>query len=342
MEKEIYLPKDLTEFSSMDFVRRLEKISYERYKSIKIIVSNFAKENGRIEPFGALVVINALENLFSICESKGLKWTIEYTKDKYIRNTYAKTMRFYSSLGIPIGQSPDKDYEGSSQKNFIPIMKCSVQAIKSAHYEFTTIKQIASKIAIVASRGNQILFNYIEYCIIEILRNVVDHSESKHFWYAAQTWTSDFGGKTVEIAMMDQGIGIHESLKEELDEKDIGNALRFAMIPGCSSKPTTHYIEEADNSGFGLFMISEICKDTGNIVLASNNDYIKLSADEEVQSKTYLSGTIIRLRFNLDKLTEYQTQLSELVDKGMEIKDKYIAYRERIKFAPGLPLPILF
>ena len=58
-------------------------------------------------------------------------------------------------------------------------------------------------------------------------------------------------------------------IKELEGEK---NVLKFSLIPGCSSKPTTHYIgDNAVNSGFGLYMISEIGKRNGDFIISSNN-----------------------------------------------------------------------
>ncbi|AXM88191.1 ATP-binding protein [Anoxybacillus ayderensis] len=339
MSNEIFLPIDLNENTAIEFSQKLRKFNLTSNKSVMIDITNFSKNNGRIEPFASLLVINSLRHFFAHCLKNDINYSIRYIKEHRIVNTYAKTLRFYSSLGLGIGETPDTDYVGSSMKNFIPIMRYPVKTIKQSLDEYNEIKKIAERIAIVASRGKEKLFKYIKFCLIELLRNIVEHSESKYFWYCAQYWSSI---NCVEIAIMDEGIGIHESLKKELDEDDINNALRFSLIPGCSSKPTTHYIDDAENSGFGLYMISEIGKENGDFIIASNKDLIKKCKTNEVENFTFLRGTIIRLRLNIEDLREYELELEELRKKGLQLTENYKIYREKKKYAPGTELPKLF
>lgn len=360
MNEEIFLPVNLNESEAIEFSKKLDKkfneLVSKKKNTVTIDIRNFAKSNGRIEPFSSLLVINAISYFISLCSKHGINWTMKYLPERHIVNTYAKTLRFYSSLGLGIGQTPDTDYRPrDSGANFIPIMKCPLASIHQSVDEYDEIKSIANRIAIVASRGKEEIFKYIRYCLIEILRNIVEHSESKHFWYCAQFWPSEFGGNCVEIAIMDEGIGIHESLKNELDKDDINKALRFSLIPGCSSKPTTHYIDDAENSGFGLYMISEIGKAYGDFIIASNKDLLKIACnkddslkkdeeDEEIEvaDSTFLRGTIIRLRLNIDKLEKYELKLEELRTKGLQQAEQYKIYREMKKYAPGIELPKLF
>lgn len=135
-------------------------------------------------------------------------------KFRYVRNeaksktTYAKALRFYSSLGIPIGCSPEEDYTGTSGSCFIPIMKVDVSTVKRSVDEYRDVKYISSHISKVASRGKEVLYDCVGFCVIEIIRNIIEHSNSKNVWYAAQYWPSKYGGEMVEISIMDEGVGI--------------------------------------------------------------------------------------------------------------------------------------
>jgi hypothetical protein len=337
--REVFIPVDITFRTALRFSNQLKKVNLSECKQVTIDVRNFAKANGRIEPFGALFIINCIRGFAKQANQNNVNVSIRYTKEHAIRNTYARSLRFYSSLGLPIGQNPDEDYTGPAGNNFIPIMKVDVSAVKKSVDEYRDIKYISRQIAIVASRGDDKLFKYINYCVVEILRNVIEHSESNYLWYAAQFWTSD---NCVEVCIMDEGIGIQTSLRQELggDEEDI---LRFSLVPGCSSKPTTHYIDEhADNSGFGLYMISEIGKRNGDFIISSNNELLMLAGDREDFSTCMISGTIIRIRLKIDELENYEVQMERLITEGLKQAKEYIMYREAKKYAPGLPLPNFF
>ncbi|WP_242245424.1 hypothetical protein [Bacillus cereus group sp. BfR-BA-01330] len=336
--REVFVPVNITYTTALEFSNELKQVSLSEDRRVVIDFRNFARGNGRLEPFGALFIINCIRGFISEMHQSGGTVSINYLSEQEIRNTYARSLRFYSSLGIPIGQTPDMDYIGSAGANFIPIMKMDISPVKKSVDEYRDIKYISRQIATVASRGNGQLFEYINYCVIEILRNVTEHSESNYLWYAAQYWSSD---NCVEVCIMDEGIGIQDSLRQELGE-DEENILKFSIVPGCSSKPTTHYIEHADNSGFGLYMISEMGRRNGDFIIASNGESLMFARDSENHSICMNSGTIIRIRLKIDELENYDVQREQLITEGLELAHKYNTYRERKKYAPGLPLPNLF
>lgn len=129
-------------------------------------------------------------------------------------------------------------------------MKIDASDVNKSVDEYRDIKYISSHISNVVSRGIQNLFECINYCVTEILRNVLEHSMSNTIGYAAQFWPSQAGGNMVEICIIVQGIGIQKSLKDKLDNDE--DILKFSLVPGCSSKQTVHYVESAENAGFGL------------------------------------------------------------------------------------------
>ncbi|MBH0230066.1 ATP-binding protein [Halobacillus yeomjeoni] len=342
MTREIFLPIELIGDTAVDFSKKLTRFNFDIEDDVIIYLTNFMKANGRIEPFGTLMAVNAIRNFRSICSTKGIRCKIKYTKETFLRNTYARSLRFFSSLGIDIGESPTADYTGNADSRFIPIMKSPVKSIKDAYDEYSEIKKIARRISIVATNGNQDLYEYVNFCLIEIIRNIVEHSDSRYFWYCAQRWPSPLGGNLVEVAIMDEGIGIQDSLKEELGDEDSKDAIKFALYPGCSSKITTKYLDTADNSGLGLFMMSEISKANGDFLLGSKKNFIKLSSTEQEETNSNINGTIVRIRFDLSKLKEYELEIEEIRNRALELTKRYNVYSEKKKYAPGTPLPNLF
>ena len=337
--QEIYIPVNITYETAVEFSKKLKEANLNEYKdnNIKIDIGNLMKNNGRVEPFAALFILNSLRSFARLADKLGFKVRTRYIEEHRMRNIYAKNLRFYSSLGVPYGQSPDEDYQGSSQSTFIPIMKMEASQVSCSTDEYKEISDIARNISTVASRGNKELLDCIHYCVIEVVRNVLEHSGSSTLWYSAQCWPSKHGGQLVEIGIMDEGIGIHESLKQELDDEE--NLLKFSLVPGCSSKPTTHYIgDNADNSGFGLYMISEIGKRNGDFIIASNNESLLFSEGVEKLDECLINGTLLRLRLHIDSIRNFETQKEELINEGLDLVERYLKYREIKKYAPGLAI----
>ncbi|MEH6891161.1 hypothetical protein V7024_15940 [Bacillus sp. JJ864] len=340
--REIFLPICLNYETAIEFSNKLKSIDLINNKDLVIIdITNFSKANGKVEPFGALMVINSIRSLKRKCGLHDVPIKIRYTKEYGIKNTYARSLRFYSSLGLDIGEPPETDYVVSSSARFIPIIKSDFSDISNAIHEQDEINLISKRIAKVISRGNENLYEYMEFSINEILRNVIEHSGKREIWYCAQYWPTTVGGKLIEVAIMDEGIGIQNSLIEELGDEE-ENVLKFALVPGCSSKPTTHYIDSAPNSGFGLYMTSEIGRDTGDFILASNTDVLYASGKMERSLECFVTGTIITLRLYIDSLQDYKVKNEELVSKGLEKAQEYLRYREGKKFAPGLEMGSFF
>lgn len=75
----------------------------------------FSRNTGRVELFAALVIINAIRAFLDEAELYGIKVRIQFLREENLRNTYAKTLRLYSSLGLPIGQKPNEDNSGLAQ-----------------------------------------------------------------------------------------------------------------------------------------------------------------------------------------------------------------------------------
>jgi DEAD/DEAH box helicase domain-containing protein len=75
----------------------------------------------------------------------------------------------------------------------------------------------------------------LTYSIREIVRNVIEHSESETYTVSAQYWPSQ---SSAEFAVADAGCGVLSSLSHnpKLEVENDLDALKLAMLPGISSK----------------------------------------------------------------------------------------------------------
>ncbi len=117
----------------------------------------------------------------------------------------------------------------------------------------------------------------VQYCVSELLRNVLEHSGSPEGAYVcAQRYVKN--PNRVTIAVADCGAGIPEHLGQAYPEArtDSTKALSLAMRPGITGAQRGMY-GTPENAGAGLFITRAIAKATGGyFVLLSDNAAFRL------------------------------------------------------------------
>jgi hypothetical protein len=133
----------------------------------------------------------------------------------------------------------------------------------------------------------------LSFCLREIIRNVFEHAETDSCYIMGQRWADHMA----EIAIADDGIGIAKSLQTTHQIEEGRSALRLAIQPGISRNNEPVNDDIWQNSGFGLYLISEIGKACGNFSLLSNEHMLKreVDADDEWLEMPF-NGTVVTLR----------------------------------------------
>lgn len=143
------------------------------------------------------------------------------------------------------------------------------------------------------------------YALREIIRNVFEHSGASECYVCGQRW---WNGR-VEIAVVDEGIGIAESLKKSYPLQSDIEALNLAIKPGVSS---TSYIEQSeniyDNSGFGLYVLSQLASSFGWYVLGSGASRIVGYQKNKLEESLNFNGTYFGMQ-----LSSSPRQFSEIL-----------------------------
>jgi hypothetical protein len=119
----------------------------------------------------------------------------------------------------------------------------------------------------------------VQYCVSELLRNVLEHSGSAEGAYVcAQRYPSN--PPRVSIAVADCGVGIASALSSytypEVENDDEG-ALRLAMQLGVTGAVKSGPYGATENAGAGLFFTRAIAKATGGYFgLLSGNGLFRI------------------------------------------------------------------
>ncbi|ENK0809795.1 sensor histidine kinase [Vibrio fluvialis] len=160
-------------------------------------------------------------------------------------------------------------------------------------YENIQSKVRGLAIIISGETEGQQINKFYNYALREIVRNVFEHSGANECFVFGQRWN---GGKA-EIVIVDEGRGICSSLAQSHELSSDIEALKLSVKPGVSRTSQIPQDENVfDNSGFGLYVLTEIARSFGWYALGSNTARIVGFNDTVCEEEMNFSGTYFGLR----------------------------------------------
>ena len=186
----------------------------------------------------------------------------------------------------------------------------------------------------------------IKYTVGELLRNVLEHSESPvGAIVAAQYYKKS---NTLRIGICDGGIGIKKSLQRfwSAQAKTDIEAIKWAMVPGISGTTKKEGGTE-DNAGAGLFFIKSIAQVARNyfMMYSGSGIYKLLLHDKRIEiprihpdpnddrhtarnDAPYFQGTLVAIDLSLENKSEFTHLLASI----REVYGKALRERKRRKY----------
>lgn len=244
--------------------------------------------------------------------------------------SYAGTMGFfkYLSESISVGKSPG---EATGSSNYIPITPISIRSLQERAFRDggsieigDMIERASARLSRVIDRGNKELHKLLTYLVREILRNTPEHAQADEMWICGQYWPTY---QLAEIAIIDEGIGVFQSITRNAAHAkyihDNRSALKWAIRAGISEsfrpayefKP--HDYDVWKNSGFGLYMVSQICqKLNGSFCIISYGDALLIDNHGVAEKSTSFHGTAIRIRVPTNNISAAQAIIDEIAAQG--------------------------
>lgn len=294
--------------------------SVSQYAGEENVLIDFSRM-GRIEPFAMVYVAKHIRDFNRSNTGTTVSCTGHLNKD------YAANMAFFRAFGLKHGREPNC-VDGNDR--FVPFTILRTQTIvdeakKNWEVEQEIIERRAEHLAkILAQEETGNLVDALTFSVREIMRNVVEHSESKTIEYCAQFWPSY--GK-VEIAIVDGGVGLRASLRSNpyIQVESDSDAIQQALMPAISSKNFAGLRVDRNNpwhnSGFGLYMSSRICRLGGSFLVCSGDHGIFLNENgkKHIELGHRIRGTAVRMVLNTNKLTALSGMLSKFRSDGYEV-----------------------
>ncbi len=173
----------------------------------------------------------------------------------------------------------------------------------------------------------------LSYCFREIIRNAFEHAKVEKCSVMAQHWANGF----TEIAIADRGIGILDSLGQAYSVSDAPTALNLALQPGVSSALHMDMDSQWANTGFGLYLVSELGRRYGNFSIISS-EYFLSPARADISQPIPLKGTLVKLRLNTADADYWPNILESIVKEGEGIsssKSSAVKHVSKIAKLPG-------
>ena len=320
----ILVPKRVTWGHVRNFINEIAILDHNIYERIILDVRNIEW----VEPLATLVLVAFLEERIRK-ECLSLK-KLHYLADSI--NPYAAHIGFYKALSIPEGKAIGA---ASGNLQYLPITKIKTSELqREACKNNKPIVEYLEKEAycIGAILSSKIKMNdnsdSIGYIIFEMLRNIIEHSGSDCIWYSAQVWQKK---NQLEIAIVDTGIGIKESIESNAiyrAHRSNIDAIKFALEPGVSKsyKPrrrtnpfSDNYDDPYANSGFGLYVMHNLCKELGSFKIISTGDCIEYQKRRIEFTACSFDGTAIGMRFQLSELEKIPELKLNIIKTGEEI-----------------------
>ncbi|USS85613.1 hypothetical protein M3M35_02945 [Fructilactobacillus myrtifloralis] len=309
-------------------LRQIEELSTIKDKIINLDFSKMTK----VRSIGMILFTTYIE--YSVNKNHKIYYYSGSTKVNDRGYSYADHACFFNTLKVK--NLPSNITKNSvPTDNFYPLEKIDVKELYDLSTSGTDWKKgliiKSKKLAKIISNGNNVLETNIAYALREIFRNTFEHTTSNHLFISAQRHPSE---GTIEIAISDSGEGILNvlSVNKNLNIYDGEDALKWCIKPGISGnagRVSNRIGNEWKNSGYGLYVVSEMISKIGIFNIISSNAKLEKENDNLSTSKNISFGTTLLLKVNIDDTYKLSSKtIDNIVSKGqIESKNNRYAIR---------------
>lgn len=267
-------------------------------------------------PTGMLVAGSKLREWVGYRRDRGLVSTAEGIDSTTNRvHSYLSHLGFFDFIHMNTGNRVGEARGGA---RYIPIRCISRPNIdvSAAGLDqwYAALEEEARRVAGVLAGSfddSQALRTY-QYAIREIIRNVFEHSQANECFIFGQR----FPNGVVEITIVDEGVGLARTLSEAHGPVSDEEALNLAIRPGISRTTGRTDVQNIyDNSGFGLYILSELGASFGWFSIGSGRAFLYGQGAIRDVAQSSFRGTFFGLRLNTTP-RDMNSVLRDIIDAG--------------------------
>lgn len=273
-----------------------------------------------VKPAVTALFAREIRSIVKYRTEKALKTKVQGLNDSNRVISYLKFIGFFKFIGV---KNCGEDVRTNVIRNgrYIPITKFSYLRFKPDP-DFREIVHPADLIETEASEISRLFttdsmpHKSLKYVICEILRNAYEHSLSDNFFVFGQYWKTG----EMELVILDDGVGIQQTLITKYPYlTNQYDAIIKSLEPGVSRASFEPELNEYGNSGFGLYVVSELAKKHGAILVASNEAAIVINKDRKSVFSTTAKGTLVCIKINNIWGINYDNEIDSIITEGQKI-----------------------
>ncbi|MDP6634123.1 MAG: hypothetical protein QGG42_04455 [Phycisphaerae bacterium] len=268
-------------------------------------------------PFGMLLLASQIRDFADYRRARDTKTKADSISETNPVCSYLGHIGFFQHIGLrTVGNAPG---QAGGSTNYMPITELTRQELDADAALLNkslgeAVARRSAKLAPVLTQSYKPQFNEpVAYCFREIIRNVFEHATVDKCVLCAQRWRNGI----VEIGIIDRGRGIRRSLEEKYSFGSDYEALEKAVAPGVT-RASGNDPGPWGNTGYGLHVLSEICRETGEFVLASGSSALLIANRQNNEWDKLFEGTAIKLRMNKPK-KDFGEMMREIIDAGEKV-----------------------
>lgn len=246
-------------------------------------------------------------------EVRGKEVNLIYDSSSYVG-------RFLERIGLPQLLGEHKDQAEWADSRIFPLTRVN---------ESKQISPTATSLMELLDVQDEELEGALKYSLVELLRNVVQHSRSRIGGLVSAMYFPNNG--LVDVVVADIGCGLRSSLQGAYREINSDQkAVRFALMPHVSGTFNSGaYHNMRDNAGLGLFFIREIASRAGGgFFLGSGNMLADIWGNRDgTLGKKYVQarkrgwrGTFALLQLRKESIGEFNALLSKCREIAAEVR----------------------
>lgn len=302
------VPPTFDDKSAVVFANHLPK-----FESEPELVIDFTPLNW-VYPLGTLVIAHAIRQAIIRRRSRGLQTLVRGHQAIAGAVSYLKFFGFFKYIGVDAGLDVNEAPGGARYLPVTLFNKAGLAQRQGTRLLQDTLDEDCRRLA-------QVIFSRLEersaadmlgYCFRELLRNSFEHANVSSCAAMAQRWDNGLA----EVVIADHGIGIHRSLSQVHPVQSEEEALRLALKPGISSGASRATGGVWDNTGFGLYVISQLGARYGTFSMISSERFMANPTSLMPMPPIELTGTIVKLRVSTTDAEYWPNILANIVKAG--------------------------
>ncbi len=234
-------------------------------------------------------------------------------------HSYLAHVGFFQHAGIDVGNLPGGD-TGSS--GYLPITEIDIEKLRRERGDGTTpigklVQGESDRLAEIITQSHKGKDTRpVSYCLREVIRNAFEHGSTKTCNLFAQRYSN-----RIELSIVDCGQGVRRALGQRFILSSDVEALQLAIKPGVSGAEPLAEDETGEwaNSGFGLYVLSEVGKSTGGFMICSGSGALRFSSKSEWVADYKFPGTAVRLTISKPPGKNFEDPINQIIAEGEKI-----------------------